>query len=92
MTVILKRRNILRVNKMKLSFEVKDLDNPELTEVAVCFDDEGLDLLIKKLSWLKYKKDHLHLMTPSWAGNELSPDKCGGADYSLINHVRLVKF
>jgi hypothetical protein len=61
-------------------------------EAAICFDDEGLEFLIQKLTRLRGKKDHEHLMTPSWAGAELSEDKQGGGDYTLINHLRLVKF
>jgi len=60
-------------------------------EIVIAFDEEGLDLLISKLMSLKGRKDHEHLMTPSWAGNELTEEKKGGSDYVLINHLRLVK-
>lgn len=60
-------------------------------EVAICFDREGLDLLVSKLNLLREKVDHIHLMTPSWSGNELT-EKCqGGEDFSLIHHLRLVR-
>jgi hypothetical protein len=78
---------------MTLTVEIESngSDKPP-AEVAICCDDAGLDLLIKKLERLRGKKcDHAHLMTPSWAGNELTEQKQGGNDYELVNHLRLVK-
>ena len=60
-------------------------------EVAICCDDEGLDFLVEKLTRLRGKRDHTHLMTPSWSGNELTEEKQGGNQYELVNHLRLVK-
>jgi hypothetical protein len=57
----------------------------------MCFDEEGLDALIKTLTKLRGKQDHVHLMTPSWAGKELTEIKQGGVEYELVNHLRLVK-
>jgi len=78
---------------MTLTVEVESNGNSKPpTEVAICCDDEGLDLLVKKLERLRGKTcDHTHLMTPSWAGNELTEEKQGGAEYELVNHLRLVK-
>lgn len=73
---------------MKLSVELLNGDNPE---VALCFDGEGLELLLGKLEHLKSKIDHLHLMTPSWAGRELTEERFGGEQYQLINSLRLVR-
>lgn len=75
---------------MRLTVEIEDGDQAP-SEVAICFDDEGLELLILKLERLRGKRDHTHLMTPSWAGNELTEEKQGGSDYCLVNHLRLVK-
>ncbi|MFQ3582060.1 MAG: Imm32 family immunity protein [Chloracidobacterium sp.] len=47
--------------------------------------------MIEKLTRLRRKQDHEHLMTPSWGGNELTEVKQGGAEYGLINHLHLVK-
>ncbi|HSB71514.1 MAG TPA: Imm32 family immunity protein [Candidatus Methylomirabilis sp.] len=61
-----------------------------LAEVAICCDDAGLDYLIRKLHSLRGKSDHLHLMTPAWAGEGLDERKQGGDDYVLVNHLRIV--
>lgn len=76
---------------MLLTVELKDGGKSSEAEAAICFDEEGLDFLIDKLVQLKGKKDHDHLMTPSWAGHELGELKQGGSDYELVNHLRLVK-
>ena len=60
-------------------------------EVAICFDAEGLDRLIGKLQSLRARNDHVHLMTPSWAGDDLTEEKQGGPQYTLVNHLRLVR-
>ncbi len=74
-----------------ITVEIKDCDHPAEAEAAICFDDAGLEFLIEKLIRLRGKRDHEHLMTPSWAGNELTEFKQGGEEYELINHLRLVK-
>lgn len=74
-----------------ITVELKGGQDASTAEVAICFDDHGLDLLIEKLSRLRGKKDHMHLMTPSWAGDELSEHKQGNDEYKLLNHLRLVK-
>ena len=76
---------------MVLTVELKYHDSKDSTEVAICCDEEGLDLLIEKLQRLRGKRDHTHLMTPSWAGDELTEQKQGGDDYQLVNHLRVVK-
>lgn len=73
---------------MKLTVELERGSNPE---VALCFDAEGLNLLLEKLEYLKSHVDHLHLMTPSWAGEELTEEKFGGEDYELVDSLRLVR-
>ena len=73
---------------MKLTVEI---DQSEIPEVAICFDRQGLDFLISKLEHLKTHVDHLHLMTPSWAGNELTEEANGGSDYKLLHSLRLVR-
>ncbi len=74
---------------MKLTVELQKGEQPE---VALCFDAEGLDVLIRKLEYLRRSKvDHLHLMTPAWAGQELTEEVAGGQGYHLINSLRLVR-
>ncbi|MUO79433.1 hypothetical protein GOZ78_17725 [Agrobacterium vitis] len=60
-------------------------------EIAICFDDDGLEFLLKKLSFLKNNDGHLHLMTCSWGGNELTEIRQGSDDYALVDSLRLVK-
>lgn len=72
---------------MKLTVELEKGDNPE---VAICFDGEGLELLMSKLEWLRKRVDHIHLMTPAWAGRELTQEKFGGDKYDIVNSLRLV--
>jgi hypothetical protein len=73
---------------MILTVELENAENPE---VAVCFDFEGLHLLISKLEALRNSGDHSHLLTPSWAGDSLSEEKQGGDRYELVHHLRLVR-
>jgi hypothetical protein len=66
-------------------------EKSEQGEVAICFDRDGLEFLISKLSKLRDRQDHLHLMTPAWAGNELTEVLQGGDQYELCNSLRLVR-
>lgn len=60
-------------------------------EGAIAFDSEGLELFIRRLTSLRNRVDHLHPMTPAWAGEDLSEDGRGGPDYSLVHGLRLVR-
>lgn len=57
-------------------------------EVAICFDPEGLRLLVASLERLK-GNGHDHLMTPTWSGAELD-EKPLGEGTKLVHHLRLV--
>lgn len=76
---------------MLLTVELQDGNKPGRAEVAVCLDDEGLEFLVRKLQGLRGRKEHVHLMTPSWAGTELSESKQGGPEFEVVNHLRIVK-
>jgi hypothetical protein len=48
--------------------------------VTIHADKNGLDLIIKELTWLRQKLetgecDHTHLISPDWAGDELTTSK-----------------
>jgi len=60
-------------------------------EVCICFDNEGLELLIRKLTYLSSHSGHLHLMTPGWAGNELTEEPQRGSNFEIVNSLRLVR-
>lgn len=63
-----------------------------IDEVAICFDEEGLELLEYRLKLLRHGKipNHDHLMT--WSGDELTEEKQGDDRDILVNHLRLVRF
>lgn len=42
--------------------------------VEIHLDDEGIDFLIRQLAALRGRRDHSHLFTPSWGGNQLTED------------------
>ena len=67
------------------------VENDKEGKVEIYMDVEGLDLLIDRLKKLRRHSegDHDHLMTPSWAGWELTEDK-QGVDNELINHLCLI--
>ena len=63
--------------------------NQDAEDIEIYCDKEGLDLLMKKLHVLTNKGGHVHLMTPSWAGNELTEEN-QGSNTILINHLRIM--
>ena len=69
-----------------ITIEIKDISQPEDSEVEIYLDNTGLSLLLKKLKTLELKGGHVHLMTPSWAGNELS-EKPIEKGNTLVNHL-----
>lgn len=73
---------------MLLTVEHKLGSNGRLdqAEVEIYCDKDGLDLLLHELAILKEKGGHVHLMSPSWAGNELTEQKQGEQN-ALINHL-----
>ena len=66
----------------------------ELNEQSECveiyFDDEGLHALELAIGRLRNRGGHDHLMTPAWAGSELT-EKLQGSSNRLVNHLVLVK-
>lgn len=60
--------------------------NQEREAVELYCDVEGLDRLLRKLTWLKERGGHLHFRTPTWAGDELT-EELQGAGNRLINHL-----
>ncbi|PJZ65557.1 hypothetical protein CH371_11490 [Leptospira wolffii] len=60
----------MKKNNFLLTFEL----SPERDLLDIHCDAAGLEQLILTLSRLRNKRDHEHLMTPSFGGNELSED------------------
>lgn len=71
-----------------LTVELRNADNAERSEVEVFCDSAGLELLIRQLDFLRHGSTHVHLMTPAWAGDELS-EKVVGEGNMLINHLKI---
>jgi hypothetical protein len=61
----------------------------EAEELDIVCDLSGLELFISHLQKLKRDGGHIHLMTPSWAGDELTEEK-QSENGVLINHLRVV--
>lgn len=59
--------------------------------VEIHCDKEGIELLIERLQKLSDHADHDHLMTPSWAGWELTEVKQGEQN-ELINHLYIKRW
>ena len=72
-----------------ITTEIKDISRPKSSEVEIYMDRDGLSFLIKKLKTLESKGGHVHLMTPSWAGNELNEQLVGEGN-TLVNHLCII--
>ena len=64
--------------------------DPDQDAVTISFDEDGLDLLVKRLEMLRKGSGHDHLMTASWAGTELDENPVGSGTM-LKHHLRLVR-
>lgn len=71
-------------NEHLLTFELTT-DNGE---IEIHGDEAGLRFLIDAITKVIENRTHDHLMTPSWAGYELS-ENTQGVDNSLINKVTI---
>ncbi|MBK7946817.1 MAG: immunity protein 32 [Flavobacteriales bacterium] len=56
--------------------------------VEIFFDEAGAELLKRYIDDALKHRDHYHLMTPEWAGSELSSDR-QGLENELIHHLRV---
>jgi hypothetical protein len=75
-----------------LTIELRDAEkaNAGMAEVEIFCESEGLTLLSKQIDALMSGSTHVHLMTPTWAGNELS-EKTAGKGTTLIHHLRITR-
>jgi hypothetical protein len=62
--------------------------NPKIDAVEIFCDRDGLELLIGKLTRLKDRGGHIHLMTPAWAGDELTEERYR-PNNKLFNHLMI---
>ena len=74
-----------------LTVEIKDSDKVSMgtSEVEIYCDRKGLIELIRQLGFLQKGESHVHLMTESWGGNELT-EETQGQDNVLVHHLRIV--
>jgi hypothetical protein len=70
---------------MRLSVEFQS----EQEELDIICDQDGLDSFIRTRIRLREHGTHAHMMTPSWAGNELTEER-HTENGVLINHLRIV--
>lgn len=64
--------------------------------VSIHVDKNGLDLMIQELTWLRQKLEagecnHTHLMSPDWAGDELTTTKLKDQDeeVTIVHEVKI---
>lgn len=75
---------VYKLQKHLLSFEY-DSDGEKLEIHA---NEKGLRYLKEQIEILLEHKQELHLMTPSWGGEELTEEQ-QGKDNILIHHVKI---
>ena len=82
----------LRLMLTMITVELSEIDKlPEgISEVEIFCDAEGLALLSRQIGHLIAGSSHVHLMTPSWAGDELG-EQPYGKNTILINHLRITR-
>lgn len=75
-----------------LSFELSPATGAEKpAELIVYFDHEGRELLFQQLMLIASgKTDHVHLMSESWGGDELTDAPIEQRN-SLICHVKIIE-
>jgi hypothetical protein len=72
-----------------ISFEFKGAAmGPE--EIEIWIDEDGLSSLLAQLQFLKDgKTEHVHLMSDSWGGNDLSSEPVNPSNRT-IHHVKIL--
>jgi hypothetical protein len=61
---------------------------PEGDQLEIHADEAGLAVLQRQLGFLVRGSSHVHLKTPSWAGDELT-EVAQGKDHRILNHVKI---
>lgn len=62
--------------------------NKAQESVEIFFDEKGAEILKNYIDQALKHRDHFHLKTKEWAGDELSSEK-QGVENLLINHLRI---
>jgi hypothetical protein len=58
------------------------------SEIHIYCDREGLEELKRQLGFLERGATHVHLLSESWAGHELTEERQGG-NTVLVHHLRI---
>ena len=74
-----------------LTVEIRDAEKARQggAEIEIFCDTEGLILLKRQLEFLTKGSSHVHLMSQSWAGNELDEVPIGD-DTDLVHHLKIM--
>jgi Immunity protein 32 len=59
-----------------------------MAEVEIYCDSSGLSELSRQIQFLLANETHVHLMTPAWAGQELT-EISQGVGTTLVHHLRI---
>lgn len=70
-----------------ITIEVPNAGNPE--EVFVYLNPEGVEQLISDLQNLSEKRDHFHLFSEDWGGDDLSTEKYD-AKATTVKHLKVM--
>jgi hypothetical protein len=75
-----------------ITIEIKDADQitEGRAEIEIYCDTEGIAELERQLVFLRRGETHVHLASPSWAGNELGEIAFGDGNV-LIHQATIVK-
>lgn len=73
-----------------ITIEIRNAEKIDagIAAVEIFCDLEGLTLLSKQIEHLKSGSTHIHMMTPTWAGNELGENLFGNGT-TLIHHLQI---
>lgn len=63
--------------------------NQKSETVDFICNQEGIQSLINQLKVLQKYGGHLHLMTPSWGGDDLAEEPIGN-EGRIINHLKVI--
>jgi len=75
-----------------ISIEIRPESSPDkFEEMEIYIDDEGIDVFMAMLRFLKNNEtDHVHMMSEEWGGYDLS-DVPHDLKNSSVKHVKMFK-
>ncbi len=76
-----------------IACEIKDFAKASEgeAEVEIFLDANGIEFLRYQLDLIEGGESHVHLMSPAWAGDELSDKPMNNdSNFAVVHHVKLV--